>query len=73
MAARTTSRYGSNAPGAPDVFLNDEDLAALWQGERRVYLATYGGDRGRFEELLGAGRVHLMVESGGKILLSNGR
>ena len=65
--------YGSNAPGAPDVFLNDEDLAALWQGERRVYLATYGGDRGRFEELLGAGRVHLMVESGGKILLSNGR
>ena len=65
--------YGSNAPGAPDVFLDDKGLVHLWEGGHPVYLATYGEDRGRFEELLGAERVHPVAASGGKILLSNRR
>lgn len=63
--------YGSNAPGAPDVFLDDGDLAVLWVRNEPVYLATYESDQQRFEALLGPGRVHAVKRSGGKILLSN--
>ena len=63
--------YGSNAPRAPDVFLDDEALAALWERDEPVYLATYGADRWRFEGLLGTARVHTVATSGGKVLLTN--
>ena len=65
--------YGSNAPGAPQVFLDDTELLTLWRGEDPVYLATFDEDRNRFEELLGAERVHAVAAGGGKILLSNQR
>ena len=63
--------YGSNAPGAPDVFLADSDLADLWDQQRPVYLATYEEDRQRFGRLLGATRVHTVAAGGGKVLLAN--
>ena len=63
--------YGSNAPGAPDVFLDDEGLAALWKRNKPVYLATYSTDQRRFESLLGPGRVQAVATSGGKVLLAN--
>ena len=30
--------YGSYAPGAPNVFLDDPQLAELWRGSQREYL-----------------------------------
>ena len=63
--------YGSNAPGAPDVFLGDSDLHELWDQQRTVYLATYEEDRGRFIRLLGPNRVHTVAAAGGKVLLAN--
>ncbi len=63
--------YGSNAPGAPDVFLADSDLADLWNQQQPVYVATYEADRRRFQQLLGPTRVHTVATSGGKILLTN--
>ena len=63
--------YGSNAPGAPDVFLADSDLRDLWAQQRPVYLAAYEEDRDRFERLLGTGRLHTLAAGGGKILISN--
>jgi hypothetical protein len=30
--------YGSNAPGAPDVFIDDNKLAVLWSQPQRFYL-----------------------------------
>ena len=33
--------YGSNAPDAPDVFLDDAAFRRLWESEERVYLATF--------------------------------
>ena len=63
--------YGSNAPGAPAVFLDDRGLAALWRGTKPAYLVTYSRNRQRFGELLGQSSVHAVTESGGKILLAN--
>ena len=63
--------YGSNAPGAPAAFLSDSDLPRLWARQGPVYLAAYEQDRERFKRLLGAGRLHTVSSSGGKVLLSN--
>ena len=63
--------YGSNAPGAPDVFLDDSRLADLWASRRPVYLVTFAQDRARFEKLLGEAQVHIAASSGGKVLLAN--
>ena len=63
--------YGSNAPGAPDVFLDDATLADRWRSGSRQYLATFKEDVPRFRDLLGAQQLGIVVESGGKVLLSN--
>ena len=57
--------YGSNAPGAPDVFLDDEGLRRLWAGKQRIYLATYTE---RDHDL---SPVFTVEAAGGKLLLSN--
>ena len=69
---RNSIEYGSNAPGAPDVFLDDAGLAELWAGESPVYLVTYARDGPRIEGLVGASRVRRVAETGGKVLLANG-
>ncbi len=61
--------YGSAAPGAPPVFLDDAGLARLWKGSRRLYLVAPESSRPRLESLLGA--VHIVAESGGKCVFSN--
>ena len=63
--------YGSNAPGAPDVFLDDTGLVTLWGRDEPVYVATYGRDRQRLEALLAPSHVHAVAVSGGKVLLTN--
>jgi hypothetical protein len=61
--------YGAAAPGAPPVFIEDADLAGLWQGSRRIYLVAPVESRTRLETLLGT--VHVFAERGGKCVLSN--
>lgn len=68
---RNNIEYGSNAPDAPDVFLNDGELGSLWRRDSPTYLVTYAASRQRFESLLGRQRVHAVAEHGGKLLLSN--
>jgi 4-amino-4-deoxy-L-arabinose transferase-like glycosyltransferase len=63
--------YGSNAPGAPDVFITDEDLPGLWNSPERWYLATFQEDLPRLERLVGAGNVKQVASRGGKMLLTN--
>jgi hypothetical protein len=63
--------YGSHAPGAPDVFLTDDELAAVWASPARYYLATFEEELPRIERLVGPGRRHLIAKSGGKVLLGN--
>ncbi|PYV37398.1 MAG: glycosyl transferase [Acidobacteria bacterium] len=61
--------YGAAEPGAPPVFIEDNDLVGLWQGNRKLYLVASLESRSRLERLLGT--VHLFAERGGKCVLSN--
>jgi hypothetical protein len=63
--------YGSNAPGAPDVFIDDAKFKSLWFEPRRYYLVAFRASLGHLEELVGRDHLNIVVESGGKLLLSN--
>ncbi|MFZ0592597.1 MAG: glycosyltransferase family 39 protein [Bryobacteraceae bacterium] len=63
--------YGSNAPDAPHVFITDADLPSLWQQDQRWYLLVEKARLQPIENLLGAGRVFVIRESGGKYLVTN--
>ncbi len=65
--------YGSYAPGAPDVFLDDHELRAEWSRPELVWLIAEGPKLAVLEEILGSGNVHRVLESGGKWLLANRR
>ena len=67
----TNLEYGSNAPGAPDVFINDQDFARLWLRPDRYYLVAGGMALPRLEKLVGKPALHVVLESGGKYLLTN--
>jgi 4-amino-4-deoxy-L-arabinose transferase-like glycosyltransferase len=63
--------YGSLAPGAPDVFLGDRDLPPRWAAPHRCYLLVEAAQVRRIEALVGRPSLHLVAESGGKLLFSN--
>ena len=63
--------YGSYAPGAPNVFLDDQQFAHLWPGAHRYYLVAEGPQRPRLEKLVGKEALHVVRESGGKFLFTN--
>ena len=67
----TNLEYGSNAPGAPQVFINDQDFKKLWLTQDRYYLVADHSARARLENLVGRGDLYTVVESGGKIVLTN--
>ena len=62
--------YGSYAPGAPDVFIDDTRLQQLWRSPDRYYLLIYDNDMPRLQQLVGVS-VYLVSTSGGKCLLTN--
>ena len=63
--------YGSNAPGAPAVFIEDPDLPDFWNHSERCYLVTFQEDLPRLERLVGATNLKTVVSRGGKILVTN--
>jgi 4-amino-4-deoxy-L-arabinose transferase-like glycosyltransferase len=63
--------YGSYAPGAPQVFIDDAAFARLWLSPQRYYTVTEGPKAARLERLVGKPELHLVVASGGKLLFSN--
>lgn len=63
--------YGSYAPGAPDVFIDDQQWKALWLSPERCYLVASATAEPRFEQLVGHDKLVVVAESGGKVLLSN--
>jgi len=63
--------YGSYAPGAPDVFIDDAQWKNLWLSPRRYYLVANQAQRPRFEHLAGGDTLHTVAKSGGKMLLTN--
>jgi len=65
--------YGSLAPGAPPVFIGDQQFAKNWLSDARCYLITEATQTGRLQGLVGAANLHTISESGGKLLLTNGK
>ena len=63
--------YGSYAPGAPNVFLDDAQWKEMWPGPERVYIVADDDQRPRFEKLAGKEALFTLVESGGKMVLTN--
>jgi 4-amino-4-deoxy-L-arabinose transferase-like glycosyltransferase len=63
--------YGSYAPGAPNVFINDAKFSTLWQSPQRFYLLAYGSETARLEQLVGRGNLHIVAENAGNYLFTN--
>jgi 4-amino-4-deoxy-L-arabinose transferase-like glycosyltransferase len=63
--------YGSYAPGAPNVFLNDGQWKDLWLGPERYYLVAKDEERARFEALVGSNALFPVAQSGGKMVVTN--
>jgi len=65
--------YGSYAPGAPDVFLDDAQWKSMWLGADRCYVVASDYAVPRFEKLAGKAALNVVAASGGKVVLSNQR
>ena len=63
--------YGSYAPDAPDVFIDDAQLARMWHQPTRYYLLVTGTALPRIEQVIGKNSYSVVKESGGKYLLVN--
>jgi len=63
--------YGSYAPGAPEIFIDDARIKTLWLDANRYYLVAEAGQVPRLTTLLGPDPLIVVAEIGGKVLLSN--
>jgi 4-amino-4-deoxy-L-arabinose transferase-like glycosyltransferase len=63
--------YGSYAPGAPEVFLDDGQWKRMWLSPERCYLVADDDQLPRFRALVGDEKLGAVLRSGGKTLLAN--
>jgi len=63
--------YGSYAPGAPDVFIDDAQWKDMWLGADRCYVVASDYAVPRFERLVGKAALVTVAASGGKVVLTN--
>ena len=63
--------YGSYAPGAPHVFIDDRVFVSLWSGAGRCYRLAYGTEMPHLEQLVGQSHLRVVTENAGNYLLTN--
>jgi hypothetical protein len=63
--------YGSNAPGAPQVSIDDDQFVSLWNGADRYYLLAYGTEIPHLEKLVGLSNLRIVATNSGNYLLTN--
>ena len=63
--------YGSYAPGAPDVFIDDAQWRSLWLAPERYYLVASQEEIARFEKLVGRDQLIVIKATGGKVAFTN--
>jgi 4-amino-4-deoxy-L-arabinose transferase-like glycosyltransferase len=63
--------YGSYAPGAPNVFIDDAQFTERWLQPERFYLFAKDSDMPHLEGLVGPDRLIVLATSGGKSILTN--
>ncbi|HWZ45057.1 MAG TPA: glycosyltransferase family 39 protein [Candidatus Saccharimonadales bacterium] len=63
--------YGSYAPGAPAVFIDDPTFTRLWSSSTHYYLLADGHQLSRLSSLAGNAKLLPVAASGGKFLFTN--
>jgi hypothetical protein len=63
--------YGSYAPGAPNVFIDDAQWRSMWLAPGRCYLVITDTAVERLKNLVDPGALMVVAHSGGKLLLTN--
>jgi 4-amino-4-deoxy-L-arabinose transferase-like glycosyltransferase len=63
--------YGSYAPEAPKVFIDDIKFASLWAGSDRCYLLAYGTEMPHLDQVVGRSNLRIVAENSGNYLLTN--
>jgi hypothetical protein len=68
---RNNLEYGSHAPGAPDVFIDNAAFVERWKSGQRWYVASEDEHAGRLRNLVGASALHPIASAGGKTIYTN--
>jgi hypothetical protein len=63
--------YGSYAPDAPRVFIQDADFIARWNSGDRWYVASDNDKAEHLRGLVGAAALHPIMNAGGKTIYTN--
>jgi hypothetical protein len=63
--------YGSYAPGAPRVFIDDTRFVSLWNEPGRSYLLAYGAEFPHLQQLVGQSNLYIVKENADNFLLTN--
>ena len=63
--------YGSYAPGAPNVFIDDSQFKELWLQPERWYIVADHSAMPRLLSLVGREALTVVADSGGKFVLTN--
>jgi 4-amino-4-deoxy-L-arabinose transferase-like glycosyltransferase len=63
--------YGSYAPGAPDVFIDDTQFKQHWLEPQLYFLVAYPDQISGLENLVGHDQLNVLASSGGKLVLTN--
>jgi len=63
--------YGSYAPGAPHVFIGDEEFRKIWAKPELAYLAISDSGAERIAGLVGRDRMIRVASAGGKSIFAN--
>jgi 4-amino-4-deoxy-L-arabinose transferase-like glycosyltransferase len=63
--------YGSYAPGAANVFIDDNQFRTLWKSPERYYIFARDTQVDHLASLVGKDQLYTVDLSGGKVLLSN--
>ncbi len=68
---RANLEYGSYAPGAPQVFIDDAKFVELWNSPSRWYLLVYGSEMPHVERVVGHSKMYEVSQNGDNYLLTN--
>ena len=63
--------YGSYAPDAPNVFIDNAGFVERWKSPQRWYVASEDEHADRLRNLVGAAALHRIATSGGKSIYTN--
>jgi len=63
--------YGSNAPDAPHVFIDDAGFVERWKSAARWYVVSEDEKLPHLKSLVGMGALHPIAKAGGKTVYTN--